>query len=121
MNFVEKGRDVGVGQPFLWQNWSEKECHHNLFDYENCIKAQNKEFKDINKFKCLNEIYEVEKHCPKHIISTFSHTLRKNLEVEKNFTEREIKYLNFKANYGDRLNAEETKMLLNLKTSSIQN
>lgn len=95
-------------------------CFQANDDYFKCIDDQNVPFEKINKFKCINELYEFEMYCKPSFI-----TLRKRLyESHRNKKEifpikEQLDYLNLRSHYLSVMNVDDHNIISHLGISKL--
>lgn len=92
-------------------NFDRKNCFNSLEDYFMCIESQNKEILEINKYECLDSMYDSQKYCPAPVLLYAKEDFIKNYEIKKEMSDIKIKYMNWKVNNLYFLNAKEKKFL----------
>lgn len=102
-NLINPKMDV-PGFNFIKNN--NKLCVISKDKYYQCLSDQNVDFEKINKFKCINELYDFETYCePSKIFNSKLEFLRNN--ALKDLTKENIDYLNTKAYYFSKIPIEE--------------
>ena len=70
-----------------------------------------KEILEINKYECLDSMYDSQKYCAAPVLLYAKEDFIKNYEIKKEMSDTKIKYMNWKVNNLYFLNAKEKKFL----------
>lgn len=103
-----------LGNYMHYYNTDIRLCYQAAEDYFSCLDNQNKSIKDLNKFKCLNQMYQMEMYCDSRQIYNLKLDylrLRKDKEI---FTPAKLEYLNLKATYMQSMKADELDAIKNI-------
>lgn len=97
----------------------ERLCYQAIDDYLECLDEQNAPLEKINKFKCINELYQTKLWCP---VLDINRQVRNHFYVKKLnsiFTKSELEYLNLVSNYKTNLTPEDRDYISKLSISKI--
>lgn len=84
-----------------------KMCFHSQEDYKICLEAQ----KDVNKFKCIDQLLELEKYCSNYELRFFKNRLLRKKFHDENFNPVQISYYNWKVNNLPYMTLEDKEIL----------
>lgn len=99
--------------------FDRKNCFNSLEDYFFCLESQNKDLLEINKYECLDQMYESHKYCPAAVIKTAKEDFIKSYNMKSEFSDIKIKYVNWKVNNLYYLTAKEKKILDDMSISKM--
>lgn len=97
--------------PGYFQSFDTRLCLMAHDNYYRCIESQNKPLDKINKFKCINDMYNMETHCHPQAINYSKQKFLNKQITKMTFTKEELEYFNLKGYYQSKASPEDMELI----------